>query len=191
MPELRLRSNVVVARSPAENHSEDSTERELVARIASGDRAAMDDLYVCYYSRLLNFFAILTSRADLVEELIIDTMLKVWRERAIINEKGTVAVWILSIAYSYARNFVRDVVGSPSYSQLPVPHPSHDATSLAFVETYWHTHNLLLRLPGEQRVVLHLAYAGGFSRQDIANIMQMSGECVQMLLADTGCRLRR
>jgi RNA polymerase sigma factor (sigma-70 family) len=190
MPEFRSRSNVVAVRSPADNHSEGSTERELIGRIASGDRSAMDRLYVCYYSQLFNFFAILTSRADLVEELIVDTMLKVWRERATIKEKGTVAVWIMSIAYSYAMNLVRDVAGSQRHTQPPVPHPDQEGTSLALVEASSSAHNLLLRLPGEQRAVLHLAYAGGFSRQDIANIMQISGECVQMLLADASCRLR-
>lgn len=173
MPEFRSRGNVVVAAwSPADNHSEESTERELIGRIASGDRSAMDRLYVRYYSPLSNFFAILTSRADLVEECIVDTMLEVWRERTTMKDNGTAAVWIMSIAYSYA------------------PHADHDGTSLAPVEMSSHTHSLLLELPREQRAVLHLAYAGGFSRQDIANIMQISGERIQMLLADARCRLR-
>jgi RNA polymerase sigma-70 factor (ECF subfamily) len=190
MSELRSRGNVTAVRSLADNHSEESTERELIGRIASGDRSAMDRLYVGYYSQLLNFFAILTTRADLVEELIVATMLKVWRERATIEEKGTVAVWIMSIAYSYARNLVRDVVGSHRQAQPPVPHPNHGGRSVAPVEMSSHTHDLLLGLPGEQRAALHLAYAGGFSRQDIANIMQISGERIQMLLTDARGRLR-
>jgi RNA polymerase sigma-70 factor, ECF subfamily len=190
MPEFRSHGNVVVARSPADNHSEESTERELMARIASGDRSAMDRLYLCYYSQLLNFFSILTSRADLVEELIIDTMLKVWRERATIKENGTVAAWIMSIAYSYARNLVHDGVGSQRHAEPPVPHPDHEGTSLVAVEMSSYAHNLLIGLPREQRAVLHLAYAGGFSRQDIANIMQISGERIQMLLEGARCRLR-
>jgi RNA polymerase sigma-70 factor (ECF subfamily) len=189
MPEFRSHGNVVVARSHADNHSEESTERELVGRIASGDRSAMDRLHVRYYPQLLNFFSILTSRADLVEECIVDTMFKVWRERATIKENGTVAVWIMSIAYSYARNPVLDGVASQRHAQPPAPHPDHAGTSLAPVESS-HTHSLLLGLPREQRAVLHLAYAGGFSRQDVAKIMQISGERIQMLLADARCRLR-
>jgi RNA polymerase sigma-70 factor (ECF subfamily) len=172
MPEFRSHGNVLVARSPADNQSEESIERELIGRIASGDRPAMERLYVRYYSQLLNFFAILTSRADLVEDCIIDTMLKVWRECATIKENGTVAVWIMSIAYSCARNL------------------DHDGASLAPVEMSLHTHSLPLGLPREQRAVLHLAYAGGFSRQDVANIMQISGERIQILLADARCRLQ-
>jgi RNA polymerase sigma-70 factor (ECF subfamily) len=189
MPEFRSQGNVVAMQSSADNHSGESTERELIARIASGDCTAMDGLYVCYYSQLLHFFSILTSRADLVEECIIDTMLMVWRKRKTIKEKETVAVLIMSIAYSYGRNLVLDVVGSQWYARPPVPH-LYDGTSLASDEMSSHTRSVLLGLPREQRAVLHLAYAIGLSRQDIANIMRISGERVQTLLADARCRLR-
>ena len=43
----------------------------------------------------------------------------------------------------------------------------------------------------EERAVLHLVYAGGFSRQSIADIMDTSGERVDVLLTDARHRLRR
>jgi DNA-directed RNA polymerase specialized sigma24 family protein len=44
--------------------------------------------------------------------------------------------------------------------------------------------------PFEERAVLHLVYAGGFSRQSIADIMDTSGERVDVLLTDARHRLR-
>jgi hypothetical protein len=55
------------------------TEHALLVCISSGDRSAMEQLYLLYFARLAKFFWHLTADADLVEELINDTMLAVWR----------------------------------------------------------------------------------------------------------------
>ena len=46
----------------------------------------------------------------------------------------------------------------------------------------------LLKLPVEERALLHLVYIGGYSRRDIADIMNISCECVDVLLSDARAR---
>jgi len=50
--------------------------------------------------------------------------------------------------------------------------------------------NLFLR-PFEQRAILHLVYASRYSRQEVADIMNISCECGDQLLGYVRLRLRR
>jgi hypothetical protein len=54
----------------------DTVERALLALVCSGDRHAMDQLHNRYFARLAKFFQNTTLRADVVEELIKNTMLE-------------------------------------------------------------------------------------------------------------------
>src|ERR1700688_3511562 len=58
-------------------------ERTLFARVSTGDRGAMDELYIRYFARLAKFFQNMTLAADVVEELINDTMLEVWKSKRV------------------------------------------------------------------------------------------------------------
>jgi DNA-directed RNA polymerase specialized sigma24 family protein len=138
-------------------------ERALLALVSTGDRSAMEKLYVLYFARLANFFLHLTTKRDLVDDLIIDTMVEVWKAGASLAANTSVSVALMRLAYSFGRE--RIVEASETR-----PHLRHE-------------------IPIEERALLHLVYARGHSRSDIACIMNISCECVDVLLADA--RLRR
>jgi DNA-directed RNA polymerase specialized sigma24 family protein len=135
---------------PSSKQPTEEAARALLAFISAGDRSAMDRLYGLYFASLANFFLHLTAHADVVEELINDTMVEVWREGASIGASASVAVSIMRLAYSHGQKRVAKV---------------------------------------EERALLHLVYVGGYSRRDVAAIMNISCECVDVLLSDA--RLRR
>jgi DNA-directed RNA polymerase specialized sigma24 family protein len=164
--------NVSTAYSAAGKQPTEEAARALLAFISAGDRSAMDRLYVSYFASLANFFLHVTAHADLVEELINDTMLEVWREGASIGANASVAVSIMGLAYSHGQKRVAKVGAQRLHSQASsCPDDS------------------LLRLPVEERALLHLVYVGGYSRRDVARIMNVSCEYVDVLLS--GARLRR
>ena len=163
--------------------------RALLALVSAGDRSAMDRLYVLYFASLANFFLHLTAHADLVEELINDTMVEVWREGASIGANASVAVSIMGLAYSHGKRRVTKV-GVLPHAQPSALNTEHDRPrSTTTLEASSRLDEFLLRLPVEERAVLHLVYSGGHSRRDIADIMNISCECVDVLLRDI--RLRR
>jgi DNA-directed RNA polymerase specialized sigma24 family protein len=149
----------------------------------------MDKLYVLYFARLAKFFLHLTAHADLVEELINDTMVEVWREGASIGANASVAVSIMGLAYSHGQKRVAKVGAPRLHAQPYFLHRARDSPQSTTLEASSRLDIPLLRLPVEERALLHLVYVGGYSRRDIADIMNISCECVDVLLSDI--RLRR
>jgi DNA-directed RNA polymerase specialized sigma24 family protein len=180
--------NVATANFSAGKPPTEEAERALLALVSAGDRSAMDKLYVLYFARLAKFFLHLTAHADLIEELIDDTMVEVWREGASIGGNPSVAVWIMGLAYSQGKRRVANV-GALLHAQPSALHTEHDRPQSTTLEVSSRLHEFLLRLPVEERALLHLVYSGGHSRRDIADIMNISCECVDVLLSDI--RLRR
>jgi DNA-directed RNA polymerase specialized sigma24 family protein len=134
------------------------SDRALLASICAGDRRAIEKLHVLYFSRLAKFFLELNVRADFIEDLIIDTMVEVWKEGASIGANVSVPVAIMRLAYSHGQKHFANAAQTRRASQFTVP----------FGES---------ALP-------YLVYGCGHSRQDIAEIMKVSSECVDRWLGD-------
>jgi DNA-directed RNA polymerase specialized sigma24 family protein len=147
------------ARSPPDQQSSEEPERALLTLVSAGDRSALERLYVLYFARLANFFLHLTTQRDLVDDLIIDTMVEVWKKGASLTANISVSVAMMRLAYSCGKKRIVEKDCS-------------------------------LNLPIEERVLLHLVYARGHSRSDIACIMDVSCECVDVLLDDARRRRR-
>lgn len=78
-------------------------ERELLARIASGDLQAFERLYRVYQPRLSRFLTTLLKRPQLIEEVLDDTMMAVWQSAGMFRGSSKPSTWIFSIAYRKAQ----------------------------------------------------------------------------------------
>jgi DNA-directed RNA polymerase specialized sigma24 family protein len=116
-------------------------------------------------------------------------MVEVWREGASIGAVASVAVSIMGLAYSHGQKGVAKVVAPRLHSQPSVLHTEHDSPRSTTLEASSRPDESLLSLPVEERALLHLVYVGGYVRGDITDIMNISRECVDVLLSDA--RLRR
>jgi RNA polymerase sigma factor (sigma-70 family) len=181
--------DVAAAHSSAGKQPTEEAERALLAFISAGDRSAMDRFYVLYFARLAKFFLRLTAHPNLVEELIDDTMVEVWRKSASIRENASVAVWVMGLAYSHGQKRVAEVGVPRLHTQLSVLHTEPDSSRSTTLESSSRLDESLLSLPVEERVLLHLVYVGGYSRVDVAAVMNISCEGVDVLLSEA--RLRR
>ena len=74
----------------------------LVGRIAAGDRRAFEALYRAYFPRLGRFLQRMTRSSTLIEEIVNDTLLAVWRKAATFDGSSKVSTWIFAIAYRRA-----------------------------------------------------------------------------------------
>jgi DNA-directed RNA polymerase specialized sigma24 family protein len=179
-----------MAHSSASKQSTDQAEHALLACISADDRAAMDKLYLLYFARLAKFFLHLTVHVHLVEELINDTMFDVWQKGASIVADVSVAVTIMGLAYSRGQKRVAEASATIRLHVKPATqYADQDGPWPATLESSSILQDFLLNLPVEERVVLHLVYAGGHSRRDIAYIMNISCECVDVLFGDGRHRL--
>jgi RNA polymerase sigma-70 factor (ECF subfamily) len=167
--------SVATDRSSAGHQSTEAAERALLALVSTGDRCAMDQLYMRYFARLAKFFENMSLRADLVEELINDTMLEVWKEGQSIRTNASVLPAIMGLAYSRVQKYFADVGDVHDWEQ---------SKSILATAAPSNLQVLLSKLSLEERAVLHLVYASGCSRREIANAMKIECGRVDALLRD-------
>lgn len=150
-----------------------SNERELrlLTRVALQDRDAFKELYVIYHRRLSRFISRLTSRHELAEEIINDTMWTVWKKASGFRAASQVSTWILGIAYrqslmTFRRANTHHLADEPIGRDVAIAEDSH-----ALAETREWLEQALAQLPMEQRMVIELTYFLGHSCEEIAAIM--------------------
>ena len=155
---------------PAKNSTKERDSALLVA-VASGDRRALEELYLGYHRRLARFLARFTPRYENIEEIINDTFMVVWQNANNFRHASQVSTWIIGIAYRTAlKSFRRQKnhTGEQSLENYPVQ--TVDPTVDAEVHD-WLKHGLS-QLPMEQRLTLELAYHMGHSLEEIAAITE-------------------
>jgi DNA-directed RNA polymerase specialized sigma24 family protein len=165
----------------------DEAEHEILASIAAGDRVAMERIYLRYFARLANFLRRLGVRADFIEESINDIMIEVWRGSASLGADVSVAVAIMRLAYSRERK------RSASTDNTPPGTPALES-EWPELPAVWRLapkrRHFLPTLSIEESALLHLVYACGHSRREVAEIMGLSCECVDLLLAEARIKYR-
>jgi len=150
-------------------NSSGETDGELLAGIASGNRLALEELYLSYHRRLARFLTRFTPRYEIVEEIINDTFLVVWQSAKDFRSASQVSTWIFGIAYRTAlKSLRRQKNHTAALSLDDSPEQIIDPTLETEVQD-WLKHGLN-RLPDEQRLTIELAYHMGHSLEEIAAI---------------------
>jgi DNA-directed RNA polymerase specialized sigma24 family protein len=155
------------------------TEHELVARVACDDPLAWRCLYNEYLPQLSQFFAHLTDStdADVIGQLVEETMLKVWLSRASFEaSQGSVYVWIMRQALEEGLKFEDARSDFHSYSPQRLE------------RRRW-ARALLRPLSTEERAVVHFVYTGR-AREEIAAILSVPRERVDIVLYEARIRMR-
>jgi RNA polymerase sigma factor (sigma-70 family) len=161
--------------------STEAAERALLALVSTGDRCAMDQLYIRHFACLAKFFQNMTLRADVVEELINDTMLEVWKVGESIGANASVLLAIMRLAYSRVQRYFAEARADELHSQREV-HDCEQSKSVLTRATPSDLQIFLSKLPVEERAVVHLVYASGCSRREIADVMKIACDHVEVLL---------
>src|SRR5256885_15820696 len=82
--------------------------RELVARAARGDRAALHRLYDLYSPSAMAIALRMMKSRPVAEEIVQDTFVEVWRRaREYDASRGTVSAWVATIARTRALDRLR------------------------------------------------------------------------------------
>lgn len=169
--------------------SGNARELQLLRRVAAQDREAFKELYFIYHRRLLRFVMRMTSRQDLAEEVLNDTMWVVWQKAGDFRAASQVSTWILGIAYrqtlSTSRRTRFIAVSEPEDHEVPV---AEDTQSRAETRE-WLDQGLAL-LPLEQRMVMELTYFLGHSCEEIATIMDCPVNTVKTRMFHARRKLR-
>jgi RNA polymerase sigma-70 factor, ECF subfamily len=174
--------------STSSGSSSNARELELLRQVAAGDRTAFKELYLIYHRRLARFLMRMTSRHDLIEEVINDTLWTVWLKAGDFRGDSLVSTWIVGITYRRALKALRrhgtarpmlveDVAVAPD---VQLEAENREWLGLALAE-----------LPLEQRMVMEFSYLMGHSCEEIAQIMQCPVNTVKTRMFHAREKLRR
>ena len=84
-----------------------TSDEALIARIASGDRLAMQVLFARHHVRIYRFVLRLVRDQSKAEDLISEVFLDVWRQADRFEGRSTVSTWLLAIARFKALSALR------------------------------------------------------------------------------------
>jgi len=147
-------------------------EAALLSRVAAEETDAFEALYRLYSPRLQRFVRGMTKQPALVEEILDDTMMVVWRKAYTFNHSSKVSTWIFAIAYRQSLKTLKRLgrLEDETYEQTEASTPGPD-DALQQQELHQHLDNALGMLSAEQRAVMELTYYFGYACREIAQIM--------------------
>jgi RNA polymerase sigma-70 factor, ECF subfamily len=150
----------------------DVSDGELIRLVGDGDRSAFDALYRRYARPVFGLALRRLGDRGRAEDAVQETFASVWRAAGSYKpERGPGAPWL----YAVARNAIvdngrvrRDTPIDPPEEVAPGDGPADRAES-GWVA--WRVHRALAELPESERRVIELAYWGGRSQSEIAELL--------------------
>ena len=171
---------------------DDSGDLRLISQIIDGDRRAFETLYRAYFSRLARFLDRMTHNTALIEEIVNDVMLVVWRRADTFDRSCKLSTWIFAIAYRTALKAIqhRDepVDADPDLLHGDAMHEPEATFSQQQLQQ--RVAQALDLLPLEQRMVLNLTYYHGMAYEEIAGIMECPVNTVKTRMFHARRRLK-
>ena len=170
----------------------------LMAGVVAEQMDAFEALYRLYHPRLARFLDGMTRRPALVEEILDDTMLVVWRRAHTWLPTAKVSTWIFGIAYRQALKALRQVDDAVEFQDTDEQADAADADSFhASPDGALQRQQLRIQLDGalaalspEQRAVIQMTYYLGYSCRDIAQVMDCPVDTVKTRMFYARRRLR-
>jgi len=168
-------------------------DRELLMRIAAGDRQALADLYVRYQRPLFNYLLSLTPDYGLAEELLQDTLVATWKSARSFEGRSSVLTWLIGIARRQAHNTLRQhklpPVAESALEGLAATEPEPEDFALASV-----AHDELLetfkQLTAVHREVLFLILVQELSYEETASALAVPVGTIKSRLCNAKRTLR-
>jgi RNA polymerase sigma-70 factor (ECF subfamily) len=152
----------------------DVSDGELITRVGSGDRRAFETLYRRYARPVFGLALRRLGDRGRAEDAVQETFASIWRAaRSYRPERGPGAPWL----YAVARNAIVDngrVRREPPIETAE--EPSDEETPADRAESgwvAWRVHRCLAELPDNERIVIELAYWGGRSQSEIADLLSV------------------
>ena len=169
----------MVASSAASGQQSD---RELVERVAKGDRAAVRLLFMRHHARVYRFAARQTGSESMADDIANEVFLELWKQAPAFEGRSEVSTWLLGIARFKALSALRkrkevwidddDAAAVPDTADTPEVAVMKDDKATAL-------RGMVNALPEEHRTVIDLAYYHAKSVSEIADILSIPAATVK------------
>jgi len=165
-------------------------DHDLVARVSRGERGALTELYARHGPWLLLRLSRRCSDAGLVDEVIQDTFLAVWRGASRYHGTGEVGAWIWGIAIRRLIDRLRGrSLATVPLSEVRNAEPSAEEQVLLGIE-YGDLGGVLRQLPPELRAVVEATILDGLTTKEAGQLLGIPNGTVKTRLMRARAALR-
>jgi RNA polymerase sigma-70 factor (ECF subfamily) len=160
------------------------TDSGLLQAAAARDRAAFAEIISRYHQPVYRLVWRMTGGSGDSEDIAQEAFVRLWRNPAQVREAGALKGWLMRVA----SNAVIDRSRKPKHSDIElVPEISDPAAKpdapLDRAQAARMVDAKLAALPDRQKLALSLVYFEGLTNIDAAQVMEVSVEAVESLLA--------
>ena len=162
---------------PERRRADDPADVDLVRRIRSGDRGAVEDLYERFRRPAFALARRILADDTLAEDVLQDVFLSVWRDPGSYDgARGSFSAWLLSMVHHKAVDAVRREESqrrrqarAEDELALSAPTAARDVEDDAWTRVVSErVRGALGLLPTAQKEALTLAYYGGYTQREVA-----------------------
>jgi RNA polymerase sigma-70 factor (ECF subfamily) len=161
-------------------------DEDLMERVRDGEAEAFEVVFDRHGGAAYSLAYRMCGSRSRAEDIVQEAFLSLWRSGARYDRtRGSVRSWILSTVHNRAIDAFRrqashesqDVVDDHLAEQLPAGERTE--VEVERRDDAHHVRSALGDLPGEQRRVIELAYFGGFSHSEIADMLGLPAGTVK------------
>ena len=173
---------------PPSCESVDAMDRELVERIARGDREALQCFYHSYFTRLCRLVASMMPEADglLIETIVNEATFEFWKTSGRVDTHASIPVWIMRLTVTEAQR-------AHSAPRRPMATRNNRSNQPSSGSEAWiaspRLRRVLRPLSVAQRAAIHLVCTG-YNRQQVAEILRIPTAAVDIVLSDARRHIR-
>jgi RNA polymerase sigma factor (sigma-70 family) len=149
---------------------------ELIVAVGEGDETALEQLYGRYGGACFGLARRILDDPQLAEDVVQQVFLALWQGTGYDSRRGAVSTWLLSVTHHKAVDAVRRestrrkrLASEQALVELAAAGPGPDSEAWTRMRAT-RTREVLRQLPPEQREVLLLAYYGGYTQREIADL---------------------
>lgn len=172
------------------------SDEHLLAEVARGDEAAFGELYDRYAGLVYGVVRKVVRDPSQSEEVAQEVLVEAWRTASRFDaDRGSARTWLLTMAHRRAIDRVRSVQASRDRTEREgrkYVDRDHDSVSEQ-VETrleHQQVRGALMQLTELQREAVELAYYGGYTYREVAELLDTPLGTVKTRLRDGLIRLR-
>lgn len=182
--------------APEEERSPAAVQQELLEKVAQGDQRAFAQLYDTLSPRVFGLIKRLLRDHAQSEEVLQEVFLEIWQSATRFDpNKGGATTWILTMAHRRAVDRVRSSQSSRDRDTRigirdhKVDYDNVSETIEVRIE-HERVEKAMTRLTELQRQAVSLAYYGGYSHSEVAEMLSVPIGTVKTRLRDGMIRLR-
>jgi RNA polymerase sigma-70 factor, ECF subfamily len=161
-------------------------DEDLMGHVANGDAQAFEIIFDRHGDVAFSLAYRMCGRRGMAEDIVQESFLSLWRSGTRYDRsRGSVRSWVLGVVHNRAidlfrRDSVRtskDVTDDEAVHRLPAPDSTEQEAQRRDAAS--HVRDALTELPEDQRKVIELAYFGGFSHSQIADMLSLPAGTVK------------